>query len=178
MLPIGVPVACIADLDIMPDCAPEILGLVDGDDDKKWQSSRRRWKALRDIGENAKTRESELLAVRKRLQGNDGQSVRTFVADHWTFEYDLAMSGLAEEVLVAACLAKNDDPLNAKKKKSRRGGWLMREKMFANLKTLSDGNRENLCARIYSLVSFRGCFEGGRSSVSRGNSYRVVSKER
>ena len=46
---IGVPVACLADFDVMPDCAPEILGLVEGDDDPKWQDSKRRWKAVRDF---------------------------------------------------------------------------------------------------------------------------------
>ena len=29
---IGVPVACVADMDVMPDCAPEILGLVEGEE--------------------------------------------------------------------------------------------------------------------------------------------------
>ena len=119
MPPIGVPVACIADLDVMPDCAPEILGLVDGDEDEKWTSSRRRWKAVRDLGDDAKTRESQVAAMRKRLKANDGQSVLTFVADCWTFEYDLAISGLEKEVFVAAFLANNDDPLNAEKKVGR-----------------------------------------------------------
>ena len=43
---IGIPVACITDMDVMPDCAPEILGLVKDESDEKWDSSRRRWKAI------------------------------------------------------------------------------------------------------------------------------------
>ncbi len=89
---IDVPVACLADIDVMPDCAPAILGLVEGDDDMRWQTGKRRWKAVRDFGDNAEQGER---ALRDRLKENDGQSVRTFVADHWTLEYDLARCGLA-----------------------------------------------------------------------------------
>lgn len=52
---LSVPVACIADMDVMPDCAPAILGLVADDEDDKWKSPKRRWKALRDFGDNGKT---------------------------------------------------------------------------------------------------------------------------
>jgi putative ATP-dependent endonuclease of OLD family len=54
---LSVPVACVADMDVMPDCAPAILGLVTGDDDEKWKSPKRRWKALRDFGGDGKTPE-------------------------------------------------------------------------------------------------------------------------
>jgi putative ATP-dependent endonuclease of OLD family len=47
-----------------------------------------------------------------------GQSVRAYVSDEWTLEYDLALgaksssgefsAGLAEDVFIAACLAGND----------------------------------------------------------------------
>ena len=80
------------------------------------RAQKRRWKALRDFGSDAKTQEQALEEWRQRLQSNDGQSVKTFVADHWTLEYDLAFCGLAEEVYVAASLAMNDDPLNEEKK--------------------------------------------------------------
>ena len=101
---LAVPVACMADMDVMPDCAPAILGLTTGDDDEKWKSPTRRWKALRDFGGGDKTPEQALNERRARLQSNDGQSVRTFISDHWTLEYDLAFCGLAEEVYVAASL--------------------------------------------------------------------------
>ena len=52
------------------------------------------------------------------------QYVKTFVSDEWTLEYDLAFgpkdatgnfrSGIAEDVYIAACLAKKDDAINAK----------------------------------------------------------------
>jgi putative ATP-dependent endonuclease of OLD family len=41
------------------------------------------------------------------------QNVATFVADNWTLEYDLAVSGLAREVWVATRLAGEDDRINA-----------------------------------------------------------------
>ena len=147
---IGIPVACVADLDVMPDCAPEILGLVAGDDDDKWKSPKRRWKAIRDLGADPEKRAAALDKLRERLKGNDGQSVHTFVADHWTLEYDLAYCGLAEQVYVAASLAKNDDPLNEEKKK--RDDVMTKAKAeFASLKLEAGDDEAVLCSRIYCL---------------------------
>lgn len=147
---IGVPVACLADLDVMPDCAPVILGLVESNDDKKWQNSKRRWKAVCDFGDDAEQRDKALAGLRDRLKENDEQSVQTFVADHWTLEYDLARCGLAEQVLVAACLAKNDDPLNEEKKK-REDVVTEAKAEFATLKSESGDDEAVLCSHIYRL---------------------------
>ena len=146
---IGVPVACVADLDVMPDCAPEILGLVEGDADPKWQSSSRRWKAVRDFGDD-ETRAAALDAQRARLKEHDGQMVRTFVADEWTLEYDLAYCGLAEQVFVAASLAKNDDPLNEERNK-RDDVIADARAEFASHKFEAGGDVEALCSRIYRV---------------------------
>lgn len=147
---LSVPVACVADMDVMPDCAPAILGLVAGDHDEKWKSPKRRWKALRDFGGNGRAQEQALKERRGRLQADDGQSVRTFVSDHWTLEYDLAFCGLAEEVYVAALLAKNDDPLNSEKKK-----WTEVEEAaradFREMEAEANQDRESLCTRVYKL---------------------------
>ena len=161
---IDVPVACLTDIDVMPDCAPEILGLIEGDDDVKWQSSKRRWKAVRDFGENAEQRDKSLVELRKRLKENDGQSVRTFVADHWTLEYDLARCGLAEQVYVAACLANNDDPLN-EEKKNREDVVTLAKAEFATLKSNSGADDAVLCSRIYRL------FHGGSASKAVAAQY-------
>ena len=161
---IGVPVACLADLDVMPDCAPEILGLVDNDDDEKWQSSRRRWKAARDFGEDQEQREVALSALRDRLKENDGQHVRTFVADHWTLEYDLARCGLSEQVYVAACLAKNDDPLNdGKKAYDSIETQAMTD--YKILKSDAGDDGEVLCSQIYRL------FHAGNASKAVAAQY-------
>ena len=146
---IDIPVACLADLDVMPDCAPKILGLVKGNGDDKWQSSTRRWKAVRDFGDNAKARNKALKNLQEQLMVNDGQHVRTFVADHWTLEYDLAHCGLAEQVYVAAFLAKNDKSLN-KGIKDREDVITDAKEKFVNLQSKSV-NDEALSSQIYRL---------------------------
>jgi putative ATP-dependent endonuclease of the OLD family len=151
---LSVPVACVADMDVMPDCAPVILGLVVGDDDEKWTSPKRRWKALRDFGGDGKTQKQALDEWRARLQSSDGQSVKTFVADHWTLEYDLAFCGLAEEVYVAASLALNDDPVN-EAKKQRADVEEAARKAFKEIETAANGDRAALCTRVYQLFHSR-----------------------
>lgn len=145
-----VPVACLADMDVMPDCAPVILGLVTSDDDEKWKSPRRRWQATRDFGDEEKTPGQALDEWRARGRANDGQSVRTFVADHWTLEYDLAFCGLAEEVYVAANLAKNDAAINEEKKKPTEVEAAARTD-FNAMEEAAAGDRAALCSRIYKL---------------------------
>ena len=154
---IDVPVACLADLDVMPECAPEILGLVDGDDDKPWNSPTRRWKTVRDLGETEDQRNKELLELSGRLAENDGQSVKTFVADYWTLEYDLARCGLAKHVFDAAYLAKNDDSINAGTK-SRENSLAEAEVEYANLNSDIAIDTDAKCTRIYEL------FHSGRAS--------------
>jgi putative ATP-dependent endonuclease of OLD family len=117
---LDVPVACVTDMDVMPNCAPEIVGR-----SKKGEAlpvtSDRRWRVKKDY-------ESEGMLVSQRSAKENkasGQSVRTFVSDEWTLEYDLALGpkgteggfscGLAEDVFVAACLAENDDAINLAK---------------------------------------------------------------
>jgi len=147
---LAIPVACVVDMDVMPDCAPAILGLVASDDDEKWRSPKRRWKALRDFGSKSITQKQALSERRTHLQCNDGQSVKTFIADHWTFEYDLAFCGLAEEVFVAANLAINDDPINEEKKK-RDDVETAAKASFKELETATKGDRARLCTEIYKL---------------------------
>ncbi|WBY03586.1 AAA family ATPase [Ramlibacter tataouinensis] len=115
---LAIPTACLADMDVMPDCAPCILGLVSGDDDPTWGSPRRKWRVKREVAATAGSLQAGLRAKRERLASGDGQNVKTFVADEWTLEYDLAFSGLAREVYTAAVLAANDDALNEGKKTS------------------------------------------------------------
>ncbi len=107
---IGIPVACITDLDVMPDCAPEILGIKkvqNGEGNEEWPTNRR-WLMVSDFPKDGKTVD----AFRQdKIDKVSGQSVSTFVADHWTLEYDLAKSELAEEVYVAAKLAQADEKI-------------------------------------------------------------------
>ena len=145
-----VPVACVADMDVMPDCAPAILGLVTGDDDERWESPRRRWKALCDFGGEDETQAQALSKWRARLRASDGQSVKTFVGDYWTLEFDLALCGLAEEVYVAASLAMNDDPLN-EQRKQRADVEKVARLEFKEMEEAAGDDRLALCARVYRL---------------------------
>ena len=145
---LAVPVACVADMDVMPDCAPAILGLVADDNDEKWKNKKRRWRARRDFVADGKPQEQALNEWRVRLRSNDGQSVKTFVADHWTLEYDLAFCGLAEEVYIAASLAINDDPINEEKKQRAEVEAAART-AFKEMEVAAKGNRSALCTHVY-----------------------------
>jgi len=114
---LDIPVACVTDMDVMPDCAPAIVGLVK--EGEEWPTGRR-WKAKKDV--------ADLTARRAAIDAKaSGQRVRTFVSDEWTLEYDLALGpkaangvfpgGLAEDVYVAASLAEDDDAINKGDKK-------------------------------------------------------------
>lgn len=147
---VSVPVACVADMDVMPDCAPAILSLVTGDDDERWESPRRRWKATRDFGGEDKSTEQALTERREHLRASDGQSVSTFVADHWTLEYDVAFCGLAEEVYVAASLAKNDTAI-MEEKKTAADIEATAKTEFEQLAESAGDDRAVLCSHIYKL---------------------------
>ena len=115
---IDIPVSCVTDMDVMPDCAPKIIGKT-GEGDRWPEISRRRWKAKRDMGDKS------ALATRRNVKEAkaSGQYVRTFVSDEWTLEYDLALGprredgtlsgGLAEDVYVSACIAERKDAISA-----------------------------------------------------------------
>ncbi|RLA46454.1 MAG: ATP-dependent endonuclease [Gammaproteobacteria bacterium] len=98
-----IPVACITDIDVMPDCAPVIcINGVTSDDSSTWPPNRR-WKTISDF------QPAELQVRRKEIEEKaNGQAVKTFVAEHWTLEYALSHAGLAREVYVAAKQAIKD----------------------------------------------------------------------
>lgn len=105
---VNIPVACITDMDVMPDCAPWIVGkLKDGETIPKLGESNRMWRVKQDY-------QGDALATRRdTIQAKaSGQRVKTFVADEWTLEYDLAFFGLGEDVWIAAHLAANDETIH------------------------------------------------------------------
>lgn len=116
--PLRIPVACLTDLDVMPDCAPVIIGKLN--EGAAWPPlNPRRWRAKRDFGA-----ENSLNAcVEGKIAKANEQLVRTFVSDEWTFEYNLALGpkkedesfscGLACCVFCAAYLARNDDKIHS-----------------------------------------------------------------
>jgi putative ATP-dependent endonuclease of OLD family len=119
---LSIPVACLTDLDVMPDCAPVIIGRIKEEED--WPPrSPRKWRAKRDFGEENPI---DVYRENKRSKANE-QFVRTFVSNEWTLEYNLALGpqkedgtfsgGLGEDVFVAAYLAERDDSINSGTKK-------------------------------------------------------------
>jgi putative ATP-dependent endonuclease of the OLD family len=140
---ISIPVACVTDLDVMPDCAPEIIGKVKPGE--AWPAGRR-WRARKDFsGEALENHRAEIQAKAS------GQSVKTFVADEWTLEYDLALDGLGREVWLAAHLAKADDNIHAGKttiavvaKAALRSFEELREKI---------SSAEEMCSHIYEMFT-------------------------
>ncbi|WP_424191178.1 ATP-dependent nuclease [Ampullimonas aquatilis] len=149
---LAIPTACLADMDVMPDCAPAILDLVASDADPKWASPRRKWRVKKEFGTTAAEQLVGLAAKRTKLCIGDAQNVKTFVADEWTLEYDLAFAGLTEEVYVAAVLAANDDPLNDAKKK-RDAVEVDAKAAYEALVTLAAGSRDVLCSHVYEMFS-------------------------
>lgn len=104
-----IPVACVADRDILPNCAPKLLGRLDEDGNPK---PKRQWKWESDF----QTDEALGAYVETLKARSSGQYVSTFVSDRWTLEYDLALGPMksdghysaaaAEDLYVAAMWAK------------------------------------------------------------------------
>ena len=115
---LDIPVACVTDMDVMPNCAPQIIGRVKAGE--TWPDpADRKWRAKKDYTD------TELIEKQneKKAKASE-QSVQTFVSNEWTLEYDLALGpkngdkfscGMAEDVFIAACLAEKDDDINAGK---------------------------------------------------------------
>ncbi len=150
---VEVPVACVADLDVMPDCAPEILKRVEPGQPPS-DIKTRQWRVKSDF-EN-----SELKARREKIRAKaSGQRVETFVSDHWTLEYDLAYSGLGEEVWMAIHLAGQDEAIHAGKKTLEEVTFDAAES-YAEL--VNPGlSKEELASRIYARLA------GPTASVSK-----------
>jgi len=90
---IPIRVACLADRDVLPDCAREVLDIDDGP---------------HRIFESVLTDDCARKEHIRRFCKDDGENVRTFVSDRWTLEYDLAYSGLGQLLNRAIHLAKKE----------------------------------------------------------------------
>ncbi len=122
----------------MPDCAVEIIGLK--------VTASRRWKKESDFN-SLEALDKEKQNKQKRA---DGQKVKTFVSDHWTFEYDLALAGFAEEVYICAYLAEHDDKVcELKTNKEREAIIDCATTEYAGILDKYDTNEER-CSAIYA----------------------------
>jgi len=57
--------------------------------------------------------------IQKKKDKADGQKVKTFVSDNWTLEYDLAMSGLLDEMIDSLSDLYNEDAIEQEPKENR-----------------------------------------------------------
>ena len=102
---IQIRVACIADRDILPDCAREALGLDDASGKEEKSNHQPRFEA--DLPD--KDARAKWLGGKRR---DDGENVRTFVSDHWTLEYDMAHDGLGQHLHKAIAFARDEARLD------------------------------------------------------------------
>lgn len=145
---LGTPVACVTDLDVMPDCAPEILGKVETGTAKEAWPKGRKWKVKSDFSKDSKTLEDYKQEKQNKVSG---QGVRTFVSDEMTLEYDLAHSDLKEDIYIAAKLALADEKIC--------DGKNTKEEVVAqastDFQTLAGENSDlaTLASRVYALFA-------------------------
>ena len=145
---ISTPVACVTDLDVMPDCAPLIVGKIKvGEAIPPRPPSKRQWRTKSEFTPAELTERRQ-----QRVDKASGQNVRTFVAGEWTLEYDLAFSGLAEEVWEAGILALADDRIQAGKV-SRETAMAERAADYAALTGL---DKEAKASHVYALFEAEG----------------------
>ncbi len=157
---IDVPIACVADADVMPDCAPEIIGKVKPGE--PWPAKKdRRWRAKADFTSVDLEKHREDIRTKA-----SGQHVETFVADEWTLEYDLAYCGLAREVWVAAHMAKADEAINV----GRTTIAAVARAALRSFANLAQGklSREKLSSHVYELFA-------GNSLVSKPTSAQYLA---
>jgi putative ATP-dependent endonuclease of the OLD family len=98
---IPIRVACLADRDIRPDCAKEVLKM---EDDEKRPPKRKTGPRYESDLPNETARNEWI----KARSCGDGENVRTFVSSHWTLEYDLARAGLCRSLWKAVALAQHE----------------------------------------------------------------------
>ena len=110
---INIPVSCITDRDVMPECAPAICIDKKYEDKDNWPKKNRKWRVESEIEDKEKY-------IQKIEKKANGQNVKTFIPEQWTLEYELAANGLGEEMLqtIATMLAEKiqDKEKNEEKK--------------------------------------------------------------
>jgi putative ATP-dependent endonuclease of OLD family len=144
---ISIPVACITDMDVMPECAPLILGKIkEGEAIPPLAGSRRRWRVKSDFAGTG----LDERRVHIRDKANE-QRVRTFVANEWTLEYDLTFFGLSKQAHIAIALADADNKINEGNAKIWR---VARDASNTYDSLVVEGkSKEELCTTIYKPLT-------------------------
>ncbi len=137
---LAIPVACVTDRDVMPDVAVQLCIDETFTDKSKWPEGRR-WRTESDLP-TQKEKEEHLQKICSKC---DGQTVKTYVADYWTFEYDLAFAGLWDELAEAIIKALGT-----------KGGKDKDELQRKRAEKIDRKNNEMEAAYLYSFLSRRG----------------------
>lgn len=116
---LNVKVACVTDRDIMPNCGPRICFPKQeyGDDGTNWPTKdKRNWRAEQDF--TSQELDNKITEINNRATG---QNVKTFIANYWTLEYDLAYIGLQDknmkDILIDSLMKVSYDEKNRKIKR-------------------------------------------------------------
>jgi len=142
---LNIPVACLPDTDILPANAPDVLGL-------NTDNNRRRWKYLGELEpDGLEHRKAQIRAK------TEGQKVMSFPSELWTLEYDLARSGLFNEMWAASSMAQKSDNYNP---------W---DAIYEIAKLIDDGvSYEDRCIHLYSrFLDSETEYARGKTKVSK-----------
>ena len=116
---INIPVSCITDRDVMPECAPAICLDEKYKNKENWPKKNRKWKVESEI----KDKEKYIQEIEKKA---NGQNVETFIPEQWTLEYELAANGLGEEMLQTIATMRVEK-IQDKEKKEKKKAELLEE---------------------------------------------------
>lgn len=143
---IDIPVACVADLDVMPnDQAPYICGKLK-ENEAIPPVANRKWRVVSDF--DPAGLETKRTNIKSRASG---QRVDTFVSNEWTLEYDLARSGLQKELFLAIQLTLVDDKLRGGSKTAR--AELRRAQKAWKVLVAAGHSAQDLASHIYSPLA-------------------------
>lgn len=116
---INIPVSCITDRDVMPECAPTICIDEKYEDKDSWPKKNRKWRVESEIEDKGKY-------IQEIKEKANGQNVETFIPEQWTLEYELAANGLGEEMLQTIA-AMRVEKIQDKEKKEKKKAELLED---------------------------------------------------
>ena len=116
---INIPVSCITDRDVMPECAPAICIDEKYEDKDNWPKKNRKWRVESEIEDKGKY-------IQEIKEKANGQNVETFIPEQWTLEYELAANGLGEEMLQTIATMRVEK-IQDKEKKEKKKAELLEE---------------------------------------------------
>jgi putative ATP-dependent endonuclease of OLD family len=141
-------VACITDLDLWPDEAEDTGNNDFGFKEKKQPNARNQggnlgyW--LKELTE------TQIQEKKAKKQEFDGEFVKTFISDEWTFEFCLAKSGLSKEIYEAINgNTENYDKLNE-------NNHIRAIQLYGQIEAKGDGKSEVSYALASILSKFTG----------------------